>query len=257
MHFHRVEVYRHRHVGAYRGQLARHDDVVNGALHLLAQLTFYLTRTREETLYASELAYELGCGLLAHTRATRVVVARVAHQTEQVYHLRCIVQTVLFCHFARPHVLIAPAVTRAEDVNAVCHQLCIVLIRREHENVHSIGGAMMSHGTDDIVGLIAVNLEHGDAIGREDILDDRHGEAYVLGCLFALRLVGGEHLVAERLAVVKGHGDVRGVHLLQYLVEGVAEAHHGTRVEALAVDARGADEGVITAVDDGVGIKED
>ena len=44
---------------------------------------------------------------------------------------------------------------------------------------------------------------------------------------------------------IEGHTDMRGLLFLQHFVEGVTEADNGTRIQALRVDSRILDEGVI------------
>lgn len=80
---------------------------------------------------------------------------------------------------------------------------------------------------DNVVGLEAVYLQHGDVHRRDDVLNNRYRGAYVLGRGFALRLVRRECLVAECLAMVERHADVRGLLFGEYLVERVHEAHDG------------------------------
>ena len=116
--------------------------------------------------------------------------------------------------------------TWAEDEDIVAHQLTVVFVGREHIGLHTGFASLRGKRADYVVCLEAVRLEHGDVHCRDDVLDDRYGGAYILRCGFALRLVRRECLVAECLAVVERHTDVRGLLLGEYLVERVHEAHN-------------------------------
>ena len=62
--------------------------------------------------------------------------------------------------------------------------------------------------------------------------------------------------MAESLAVVEGYADIVGLFLDHHLVEGVAKAHDSRRIQPFAVDARRANQRIIGAVDDRVGIQK-
>ena len=87
----------------------------------------------------------------------------------------------------------------------VADQLAIVFIGSEHESLHSRLSGFCSEGTDDVVGLKAVGLVDRYAKRLENVLDPGHALFDILRSLVALRLVGGESLVAEGLAMVEGH----------------------------------------------------
>ena len=91
---------------------------------------------------------------------------------------------------------------------------------------------------------------------RENVLDDRHRTAYVLGSLVALRLVLWECLVAESLAMVESHTEVVGTFFRYHLVKSVDKAHHRTRVHTLGIDSRRSDKGIVGAIDEGVGVEK-
>ena len=224
--FQRVEVEVDRNVGSDGGKELRHAYIVNGSLHLLAQLALYLCRVLKYGVDASKLGDELGGSLRSHAGASGEVVGGVAHQCQEVYHLSRGVELVLLAHLLRSHRLVASAVTWAEDEDIVAHQLTVVFVGREHIGLHTGFASLRGKRADYVVRLEAVRLEHGDVHRRDDVLDDRYGGAYVLRCGFALRLVRRECLVAECLAVVERHTDVRGLLLGEYLVERVHEAHN-------------------------------
>ena len=136
-------------------------------------------------------------------------------------------ELVLLADFLRTHRLVASAVARSEDEHVVAHQLTVVLVGREHVCLHTGFACFRGECADNVVSLEAVYLQHGDVHRRDDVLNNRYRGAYVLGRGFALRLVRRERLVAEGLAVVECHADVRGLLFGEYLVERVHEAHDG------------------------------
>ena len=115
----------------------------------------------------------------------------------------------------------------AEDEDVVAHQLTVVFVGREHVCLHAGFASFRGERADDVVSLEAVYLQHGDVHRRDDVLNNRYRGADVLGRGFALRLVRRECLVAEGLAMVERHADVRGLLFGEYLVERVHEAHDG------------------------------
>ena len=91
--------------------------------------------------------------------------------------------------------------------------------------------AWVVEGGDDVVGLVAVELEVGDVQGVEHPLDQRQLAAELVGRLVALRLVLGVLLEAEGLArLVEGDRDVRG-----HLVAQHVDEHRGEAVDGVGV----------------------
>ena len=145
---------------------------------------------------------------------------------------------------------------RTVDIHVVGHELPVVFVGREHVGGHALAAETRGHGADNVVGLEAVYLQDGYAVGFENALDDRHGELDVFRCLLALGLILGECLMAERPAVVEGHTDVGGTLLGEHLVERVHESQHSRGVESFGVDAGTAQQRIVGAVDEGVGVQE-
>ena len=144
--------------------------------------------------------------------------------------------------------------TRTIHVYLVCYELGIVLIRRKHENIHSIVLCHLRYCAYDIICLVTLNLQYGDVVGLQYIFYNRYARTNVLRGFFTLCLVLSKGFVTESLAMIKCHSEMGGFLFLHNLVERVAESHYGTRVESLAVNARRPDECVVAAIDDGIGI---
>ena len=81
-----------------------------------------------------------------------------------------------------------------------------------------------------VVRFESIDLKDGNTVGIENILDDGNRHPDVFGSLLALRLISGESIVAECLAVVESDGKMRGSFLGNDLVQRVAETHYGARI---------------------------
>ena len=139
---------------------------------------------------------------------------------------------------------------RAVHVHAIGYELTIILIRRSHQHLKPLLLRLLCHRADHIIRLKTRTLEPHDTHGVEQLFDHRHGTAYILGCLFALRLVGRIRLVAERRTVrVKRHGDMCGADLPQEVVQRNHKTEDSGRVLALGVDTRRTDKSVVRTVD--------
>lgn len=125
----------------------------------------------------------------------------------------------------------------------------VVLVRRYHAYLDALARGAVAHGADDVVRLEARHLQDGDAVGLDQLLDDRDGAADVLGRCLALRFVGRVGLVAERLARrVERDAYVVGLPLAEHFLQGVDEAVDGRDVLALRVKPRRTNQRVVGAI---------
>ncbi len=116
--------------------------------------------------------------------------------------------------------------------------------------VKPLPGRLLGDGTDNIVGLVAVELQHRHVEGPHNIFDDRNGGADVLGLRFTVGFVGFVALVAKGgHAGIEGHGDVGRLFLGDHLEQGVGEAQGRAGVFALRIDARILAKGKVRPVD--------
>ncbi len=76
-------------------------------------------------------------------------------------------------------------------------QLAVVLVRGHHVGVITLGGRALGQSAYHVIGLIALHLDHRDAVGFEDTLDIRHRRGDIFRLLVAVGFVVGEFLVAE------------------------------------------------------------
>ena len=280
LHAQRLAVERHaRHLAAYRRQIFRVADLLRIGQHLgkrrllqFGQLVLPVGRcllhAAQHLLDASEGGNHLLRRLGADARTARNVVGRIALQTQHIDDLRSGLEAVFVEHRLHiEHLISRPETLRLEDAAALRHELGIVLVGRHQEGVvfaRLIGQPRQR--SDHIVGLVVGDLEDRDAVCLDDALDPRHGHGDVFGLRLALCLVGRELLVAEGAALrVEADGDTFGFerhvesrHPLaaQHVLQGLDEAVDGTGVHSFAVDERLADEAVVGAVNQCVGIEQ-
>ena len=227
-------------------------------LHLFLQGTLQLVRALKQFIHRVEVGDEFRGRLLAHTRTAREVVGRVAHQCQQVDDLEWGGDAIFLAHLCWAHHLVATTMARTIDLHFLSDQLPIVLVGRQHKRLYSFDGiGLFCQCTHHIVGLVAIHLQHRYAIGSQQFLDDGNGLFDVLGCGFALGLVGRKLLAAEGGAMgVEGHAKILGLLLFNHLLQGVHKADDGTCVESLGVDARVLDKCVVRPVNEGVSIEQ-
>ena len=161
-------------------------------------------------------------------------------------------------HLGRPAQLEALAAERRPVLqHAVGHELSVVLVGRHHVGEVALGLGHAAERADDVVGLVAVDFYHRDAVGREYLLDVRDGGGDVLGLLLALRLVLGVGLMAESAALgVEAGGNVAGVLLFQNLLQRVAESEDGRGVQSGRCKARRAEHGIVSAIYERVRVQQ-
>ena len=114
----------------------------------------------------------------------------------------------------------------------------------------------MAEGPDDVVGFETIDLQDGNLHRLEDLLDPGHGKTDILGRCLTLRLVSGEGVVAEGLAMVEGNTQIVRLFLSQNLVQNIAETQDSRGVLSLGVAAGVVDQGIVRAIYQRVGIDE-
>ena len=213
---------------------------------------------REQVLDVAKLGEQFLGGLLADARATGNVVGAVAHQAQQVDHLRDIFQLIFLEHLGDAQRLIVATELGAIHKDVVRDQLAVVLVGRHHVDLESLKGGLLGDGPDHVVRLVAGNLEDRDAISLDDLLDDRHRLADRLGCLLALRLVSFESLVAEgRAGGIERDSDMCRLLPFQDILEAVDEAEDGRGIHPFRVDPGIFDERVVGTVNERVRVYEE
>ena len=210
----------------------------------------------EQILDGTELLDKFLGVLGTHAWASGDVVGGVAHQAQNVDELFGGLDAVFGIDLLYAQNLF---LERVIDLDVGGHQLPEVLVSRDHIGEKSLLLGLVGEGADDIVGLIALNLKDGDAVGLQDAFDvgDSHEDAF--GRLFAVGLVGFVILVPEGLAAwrVEAHGDVRRPLALEQVLQGVDKAEHGRCVDARRGNARAAYHCIECPENQSIGIQEE
>ena len=255
--FHLLKVGGDGDVGLDGGQKTRKADLFGVFLYFSFHGAFQFVGAAEQLLDGAELTDELDGRLFAHAGTARNVVGRVAHEAEQVNHLFGRLQRVFGLHLLGAELFErSAAACRAAHGDVRRHELGVVLVGRHHVGVESGGGSLAGHGADDVVGLVAAYLENGDAVGLNNLFDDGYRQLDVLRRGFTLGLVGRVGLVAERGAAgVEGYGQIVGLFLADNFFQRIDKAHDGRRVAAFGVYARSTDKGIVSPVDQRIGIE--
>ena len=155
----------------------------------------------------------------------------------------------------RAHHLIAASMTGAVDACMVCYKLSVVFVGCQHIRLHADGISLFCQSSDDIIGLVAIYLQDGDAIGLEQFLDDRHCLSDVLRCLLSLGFISRESLAAEGRSVgIEGYADVGRLLFGEYFVQGIEEPHDGTRIQPLRVDTWVLNKCIIAAINERISV---
>ena len=136
-------------------------------------------------------------------------------------------------------------------------ELAEVLVGGHHVGDDAFLFSHTGESADHVVGLIALDLDYGDAVGAYNFLDDRHGTSDIFGSGGAFGFIILEGFVAEcRTGGVEADCEVGGILLAEHLFEGVDEAEYSGGVEAGACDAGCADEGIVGTEYQRIGIEK-
>ena len=155
------------------------------------------------------------------------VVDVVSHQAEQVGHLtrqhaillldlRRVVEAGLVAVTAQPHVIV--------------DKLQEVFVFGGDDCADAGGRGGPGEGANDVVGLVAVHLDHRDTHRLEDLAHPRELRTQIVRHRRAIGLVLRVFLVPDRLAAgIEDHSDVVGFFLVQELAQHGGEAVGGVR----------------------------
>ena len=126
--------------------------------HFLSQFSLHLRRATEQSLDGAKLLNEFHSSLLTYARTSLIVIRRVAHQSQQVYHLVGIVYAIFLAHLLRSHIVIASAVTWTTHVYLLGYQLSIVLIGCKHIHLQTFSLSHSRHSAYHVIGLKTIHL---------------------------------------------------------------------------------------------------
>ena len=211
---------------------------------------------RQQIINRPKLSNQLHRRLLPHTTATRNVVRRVTHQAQQVDDLRGTLDAILVAHLTHTHLLETARMARTIHEHTVADQLAVILVRRRHQHLH----IRLRHRTarkraNDIVRLVARNLQHRNTHRLQNLLHQRNGSADVLRRLLTLRLIRRIRLVAECAPVrVERNGYMRRRQTTLQIVQRRDKTKHRRQILTTRIDTRRTNKSIIGAIDHRIGI---
>ena len=255
--FQPVHIKADRDIGLDCGKELREQDLFAVGLYLGLDGTFQLVGMFKQALDASELGNQLLCGLFAHTRTSGNVIGGIAHQPQHINDLSRRLNVELGFHFGYAHHLefLIPVFGPVHK-DVVRDQLAIIFIGRHHIGGNAPPSGFGGKGTYNVIGFVSTHFEDRDAVGTDDVFNDRHREADDFGSLFALGFVLLVSLVAERgTRRVEGDSDMCGLLFLQHIFQCIDESHNGGSIESLRVDTGIFDESVVRPVNQSVRIQ--
>ena len=137
------------------------------------------------------------------------------------------------------------------------HQLTVILIGRNHIDIVPLGRGLVCQSTDNIVGLITLDLIDGDAHSLQQTAQVGHRGDDILGCGGAVGLVLGVELATEATSLgVERYAQHIGFLALLYVAQKLREAEQNRGVHAMAVAHRATEEGVVVFEYERVGVDQ-
>ncbi len=166
-------------------------------------------------------------GLLTDPPHSGYVVAGVADQRFQVHQLGWI-EAVFFPNFLWPVVDgLGELLACQSDDDILGGELQQIAVPGQNEHLHALLASDPSDGAQDIIGLVSVGFQGGDAKRIDDLADALDLQAQVIRHLFTSAFVVGEQVVAKRAAGIEGHSQVLWRLLFQQ-----PEDHRGEAIRA-------------------------
>ena len=217
-----VRIVGNRHVLLQGDEGAAQPGVVGVRLqHLAALLLLDLGGAGQKLVQRSVLGEKLRRRLGSDGRHARHVVGAVAHQRLQLDHL-VRPDAVALDHRGLVDDLV---LHRIEHDDLGRDQLRQVLVRRDDDDLRPSLRRDAGVGRHDVIGLVALLLQAGQAEGAGRLLDVRNLQQEVFRRIAPVGLVVRVEIVSEGVArVVEDHREVGGrAHVLDGLVLGVRE----------------------------------
>ena len=130
----------------------------------------------------------------------------------------------------------SPAGLGDPDFDVRIRELQEIPVSGYHGHFHACRLAALCHGSQDVIGLIALQGQNGNPHGRENFLHQRHLFPQFLRHGLSRPLVIPVHLVPERRSrQVKGHSQMIRLLFLQNLKHNIEEAVHRIGVKPLRI----------------------
>ncbi len=206
------------------GQAFREERRLAVLSQAFAGFALDLAGLRQEIVEVSVLGDPLSRRDLAHARHAGDVVGGVAHQRQNIHHLRWgDAEEFLDAGFVQE-----PLSARVVDAHAGAHQLQHVLVGRHDDGVVAPAGRLGGERSDHVVRLVARHFEDRNPVRLADLPHERDLGGQIDLHLFAVGLVGLVGLVAQRLlGTIESNGERVGLVLAEHLLEHHHEAVDG------------------------------
>ena len=245
-----IPVDRERNVRVEADQIAAQQGLI-AKLHqvLLAFRSRHVAGMVENRFQRAVLFQQLPGELRPDQRHARHVVDRIAHQGLKIDDLLRRDSPFRPQRIRVENLVLADV----EDLHPIGDQLPAVLVAGDQEALAAEFVGQAGDGGQDVVGLVRLAVQRGNAQGGNHAADGRNLRHQVLVHLRPLNLVLIVHRVAERLArQIEGTEQIVGLLLFQQVEQIAGEAEHGPH--RLALRAGHLRQGVKDLMDQRVGI---
>ena len=194
------------HIAIQLHQTARDSDLLGIVEQSLAPLGLLdLARAGQERIQIAIFLDQQGGGFQPDPRRAGHVVDRISGQGLDIDHAVGR-DAELFEHLIQPDALV---LHRVKHIDAVTDQLHQVLVGRDDRHRPPGLAGAGGQGGDDVIGLIALNLDAGHVEGAGGLAGKGKLRAQILGQFGAVGFVGGVDVVAKGLGPgIKDHGDM-------------------------------------------------
>ena len=213
---------------------------------------------RQHIVYTTKLLQQLHRSLLSHAWATRYIVRRITHQSQQVNHLRCRFQPPFFQHLCHAERIKSRAAKSwFIDFNILCHQLTIILIWRHHQHLKPLLLSQTSQRANHIIRLIARHLNHWYPMRLHYLLDNRHRFTNILWRSLTICLILLVCLMSEcRTRWVEHHRQMRRLLPCQHIIQRIHKPKYRRRIHPLRVYSRHTHKRIISPINQRISIKQ-
>ena len=195
------------HRGVYRRSRANRCQLLRKQCRFLVSLQLGLERLACNVFYilqhrfhAAIFLNQLKRCLRPHAGNAGYIIRGIAHQAFQLNQLRrhqSLVISSKFC-FVK-HLDIRNAALGIKHLGALIHQLQLIAVAGDDNNLHVLR-RMHGKGTDNIIGLIIIQLQRADAQCSQNLHCQRKLLAQLAWRRLALRLIFRIQLTAEGFA---------------------------------------------------------
>ncbi len=198
---------------------------------LTAHGLLYGVGRSQKVLQIAIFADQLGCGLHPDLRYSGNVVRGISGQRHYMgYPLRSHTPLLLDLGGMEPLILAG-----IQNGYVVVHQLHHILVPGDDDHIHPGFYPSLRHGAQNVVGLIARKLEHGNVEGGHRLVDQGNLWLQLFGHGLTVGLVVGVKIVTKgRTLDVEDDGQIIRLLLLNHLLQHLDETKNGVGGKTVA-----------------------